>query len=198
MAILSREGSRCAFPADEGHVALGENRSPHLRWSETPEGTRSLAIVMHDPEVPSVGDDVNVGGRTVPHDLPRVDFYHWVLVDVSPTVTELPEGVDSDGVAARGKEPGRTDHGVRGLNGYTAWFAGDGQMEGTYGGYDGPCPPWNDERLHNYYIDVYALDVPSLNLSGDFSGPEALAAIEGHVLAKATWAGTYTVNPSLR
>ena len=140
-------------PADEGHVALGENRSPHLRWSETPEGTRSLAIVMHDPEVPSVGDDVNVGGRTVPHDLPRVDFYHWVLVDVSPTVTELPEGVDSDGVAARGKEPGRTDHGVRGLNGYTAWFAGDGQMEGTYGGYDGPCPPWNDERLHNYYID---------------------------------------------
>ena len=45
---------------------------------------------------------------------------------------------------------------------------------------------------------MYALDVPSLNLSGDFSGPEALAAIEGHVLAKATWAGTYTVNPSLR
>ena len=37
----------------------------------------------------------------------------------------------------------------------------------------------------------------SLGLSGIFGGPEALAAMEGHVLAKGVWTGTYTLNPDL-
>ena len=44
---------------------------------------------------------------------------------------------------------------------------------------------------------LYALDVPTLGLSGSFGGPEALAAMEGHVLAESSWTGTYTLNPSL-
>ena len=71
-------------------------------------------------------------------------------------------------------------------------------MKGDYGGYDGPGPPWNDERIHHYHFTVFALDVPSLGLEGRFGGPEARAAMEGHVLAMGEWVGTYALNPSLR
>ena len=140
---------RFAFcqPAQEGHVTLGANRSPGIAWSEAPAGTASFAIICHDPDVPSVGDDVNQEGRTIPADLPRVDFYHWVLVDIPANLSELAEGTDSDGVTAGGKPPGTTDHGTRGINNYTDWFAGDADMKGEYGGYDGPCPPWNDTLI---------------------------------------------------
>jgi hypothetical protein len=185
-------------PAEEGHVALAPNRSPAIRWSGAPEGTRSFAIVCHDPDVPSRPDDVNQEGREVPADLPRVDFFHWVLVDIAPEVSELAEAADSDGVTARGKEPGPTPYGLRGINNYTDWFSGDADMEGDYGGYDGPCPPWNDSIIHHYHFAVYALDVPSLGLEGRFGGPKALKAMEGHVLAKGEWVGTYTLNPRLR
>ena len=65
------------------------------------DGTQSLALIMDDPDVPSVPDDVNQEGRTVAHDLPRVDFYHWVLVDISHDTTELPAGADADGIYRR-------------------------------------------------------------------------------------------------
>jgi phosphatidylethanolamine-binding protein (PEBP) family uncharacterized protein len=39
-------------------------------------------VICHDPDVPSKGDDVNQEGRGVPASLPRVDFFHWVLVDL--------------------------------------------------------------------------------------------------------------------
>lgn len=184
-------------PADEGHVTGGPNRSPHVRWAHIPSGTKSLAVIMHDPDVPSVPDDVNQEGRTVPRDLPRVDFYHWILVDIPSDITQLPAGMDSDGVTPRGKSPGKVDYGMRGVNNYTDWFAGDPDMEGIYGGYDGPCPPWNDERLHHYYITVYALDTETLGLSGNFGGADALAKMDGHILACASWGGAYTLNPAL-
>ncbi len=184
-------------PANEGHVALSSNRSPHLAWSGAPEGTRSFAIICHDPDVPSVGDDVNQEGKSVPADLPRVDFYHWVLVNMPASVTALAEGADSSEVTAGGKAAGPTAHGVRGINNFTDWFAGDASMGGDYGGYDGPCPPWNDTIVHHYHFTVYALDVADLGLGDRFGGPEVLAAIEGHVLDKATIVGTYTLNPSV-
>jgi phosphatidylethanolamine-binding protein (PEBP) family uncharacterized protein len=71
-------------------------------------------------------------------------------------------------------------------------------MRGQYGGYDGPCPPWNDEIIHHYHFAVFALDIPSLGLSGTFGGPEVLAAMKGHVLAEGEWIGTYTLNPAMR
>jgi hypothetical protein len=44
-----------------------------------------------------------------------------------------------------------TEHQLRqGVNDYTGWFANDPDMAGEYYGYDGPCPPWNDERVHTY------------------------------------------------
>ena len=70
------------MPADEGHVCLGANRNPQLAWADVPAGTKSFALICHDPDVPSKGDDVNKEGRTVPASLPRVDFFHWVVVDL--------------------------------------------------------------------------------------------------------------------
>ena len=85
--------------------------------------------------------------------------------------------------------------GVRGVNDYTKWFASDPEMKGDYGGYDGPCPPWNDSILHHYHFIVYALDVPSLALSGRFTGADAEKAMAGHVLARGEVMGTYTLSP---
>jgi hypothetical protein len=184
-------------PGKEGPMELGPNHSPRIAWTGAPAGTQSYAIICHDPDVPSVPDDVNKEGRAVKADLPRVDFFHWVLVDIPAATTELPEGADSTEAKVGGKPAGKTEYGVRGLNTFTNFLAGS-QMEGNYGGYDGPCPPWNDELLHHYIFTVYALDTPSLGLSGEFGGKEALSAMEGHILAKGDYMGTYTLNPALR
>ena len=70
-------------------------------------------------------------------------------------------------------------------------------MGGNYFGYDGPCPPWNDEILHHYVFTVYALDVPRLGVSGAFTGKDVLKAMEGHILDRAVLTGIYTLNPAL-
>jgi hypothetical protein len=185
------------IPDPDGHVTMGRNRSPHLQWTSVPEGTKSFAVIAVDVDAPSVGEDANVEGRSIAKNLARVDFYHWVLVDIPPTMTELATGIDSDGVTPKGKDTGNTDHGHRGYNDYTSWFKGQSDMEGVYGGYDGPCPPWNDEREHRYVFRLYALDLPSLGVTGDFGGQEALDAMEGHILSTAEWTGRYTLNPDL-
>jgi len=186
------------IPAATGHVALAPNRNPLVRWAGAPDGTRSYAVLCVDSDAPTVPDTVNKEGMTVPAILHRAEFSHWVLVDVPVNISEIPEGADSDGVTEHGKHIGPTPFGLRGRNDYTGWFAGDPDMEGTYGGYDGPCPPWNDELVHHYTFTVYALDVESLGLSGDFGLLDARKAMDGHVLASASQVGTYTLNPELR
>ena len=185
-------------PDPKEHATMSANRSPHLSWSEVPEGVQSFVIICDDVDVPSIFDDVNQEGKVLPADMPRIHFYHWVLTDIPTAITELPAGADADGITAKGKPVGPTDHGVRGINDYTMFMASNPDMAGDYGGYDGPCPPWNDERLHHYVFSVYALDVESLGLSGAFTAKDALQAMEGHILAKADWTGTYTQNPSVK
>lgn len=186
----------------KNHVALSSNKNPHLAWSDLPPGTKSLVLVMHDPDVPSRGDDVNQEGKTVPADLPRVDFFHWTLVDIPAGVTELAAGQFSSAVTTRGKAgpaiPGDPLSGARhGLNDYTSWFAGDGDMSGDYFGYDGPCPPWNDAIAHRYIFTLYAIDQEQLTVTGKFTGTDVHNALQGHVLAQAAITGTYTLNPDL-
>jgi Raf kinase inhibitor-like YbhB/YbcL family protein len=185
-------------PDGDGKAAAeGGNRSPHLRWSGHPDGTQSFAVIVHDPDVPADASDVNQEGKTLPEDQERADFTHWLLVDISPDVTELPEGAGSDGIVIGGKPPRETEHGVAGVNSYTDFLAGDPDMEGTYGQYDGPFPPWNDARLHHYHFTVYALDVPSLGLEGEFKLDDVRAALEGHVLDQGELVATYTLNEDL-
>jgi len=150
--------------AVEGHVALSDNINPRISWSDAPEGTKSFSLICHDPDVPSSGEDVNQEGKTVPESLPRVDFYHWVLVDIDAGRTSIEEGEDCNGITVKGKAPASHPHGITGLNNYTDWFAGDADMGSEYGGYDGPCPPWNDSIVHHYHFTVYALDIATLTL----------------------------------
>lgn len=181
------------------HIALSANRNPHLAWSDAPAGTQSFVLICHDPDVPSRADDVNHEGREVPTDLPRVDFYHWVLVDLPASTQAISAGEYSDGVTVRGKTgPEIADKPARhGLNDYTVWFASDTDMGGDYFGYDGPCPPWNDARVHRYIFTLYALDIARLEVDGKFTGQQVRDAIRGHVLAEASIMGTYTLNPGL-
>lgn len=190
---------RLAFgrkPAD-GPFAFGDNCNPHLAWSEVPQGTKSFALLCWDPDVPTKPDDVNQEGRTVPLDLPRARFIHWTVVDLPAELREIAEGDHSSGIVPRGKKAGPTpDGGLHGQNDYTGWFASDEDMAGSYCGYDGPCPPFNDERIHGYRFQVFALDVPTLGLSGAFTAEDMEAAMQGHVLATATLTGLYHIYPS--
>ncbi len=182
---------------DDEPFTFGANVSPAIRWSAGPDGTKSYAIIMHDRSVPTVFDDANQEGKTIPADLARMDFMHWILVDIPAATTSLPKGAESDGVVPKGKETGRSAHGVRGANDFGMFMADNPDMAGDYGGYDGPAPPFNDALMHEYVFTVYALDTESLGLEGVFSGQDALAAMEGHVLAQGSVLGTYTLNPAL-
>lgn len=188
-----------AVPDATARVALSSNRNPQLAWSDVPEGTRSFVVVCHDPDVPSRDDDVNQEGREVPATLPRIDFFHWLLLDIPADTTHIPAGSHSSSVTPRGKPGPAAAGGLRhGLNDYTAWFADDAQMKGDYYGYDGPCPPWNDTLVHRYIFTVYALATPTLAVAGPLTGANVRAALgSAQVLGQASLTGLYRLNPSV-
>jgi Raf kinase inhibitor-like YbhB/YbcL family protein len=178
---------------------LSANRNPHLAWSEVPDGTRSFALLCLDPDAPSRPDDVNQAGREVSADLPRVDFVHWVMIDLPASQREIAAGSCSDGVTARGKRAPAGPAGCRqGENDFSGWFAGDPDMGGEYLGYDGPCPPFNDAIPHRYFFRLFALDTERLPLPERFTAAAALAAMRGHVLAETLIYGVYSLNPRLQ
>ena len=181
------------------HVCLGKNLNPQLGWYDVPAATQSFALICHDPDVPSRGDDVNREDRSVPAALPRIDFFHWVLFDLPADLREIRQGEFSREVTPRGKAGPAAAHGARqGINDYTTCFAGDNDMRGDYYGYDGPCPPWNDEIVHHYIFTLYALDIAALPLEGKVSGQQLRAALAGHILDQASLTGLYTLNPAVR
>jgi hypothetical protein len=65
------------------HTCEGQDVSPPLSWSGVPEGTKSLALIVDDPDAPDPK-------------APRMTWVHWVLYDIPPSVTELREGVQKD------------------------------------------------------------------------------------------------------
>jgi Raf kinase inhibitor-like YbhB/YbcL family protein len=71
----------------------GKNVSPPLKWSNVPQGTKSLALICDDP------------------DAPHGTFVHWVLYSIPPTVTELKEGIPPDSQLSN-----RAKHGMPGFN----------------------------------------------------------------------------------
>jgi Raf kinase inhibitor-like YbhB/YbcL family protein len=190
-------GYAFCVPDLENHVSLSANRNPDLSWSGVPDRTASFALICVDSDVPTKPDDVNQEGRLVPSDLPRADFVHWVLVDLPATATQIAEAAYADGIVNGGKSA-MTGPGREGINDYTSWFAGDPDMGGTYLGYDGPCPPWNDSIMHHYTFTVYALDIAELAVSGEFTAVDVEKAMQGHVLAEASLMGTYSLNPEVQ
>jgi Raf kinase inhibitor-like YbhB/YbcL family protein len=196
----------CAFALIDPalHVRLSRNRNPHLAWDEVPPGTQSLALFCRDVDAPSSSADVNQDGSVVAEESPRVDFYHWTLVDIPVSLKTLAEGRLSDSVTPHGKPGPLAPYTVRngielrqGLNDFTGWFANDPAMAGDYFGYDGPCPPWNDLRSHAYLFCMYALDIGRFPLDGKFTGAEARRAMRGHILDEAQLFGVYSLNPEI-
>ncbi len=184
-------------PAAQGHTTAGPDISPSISWSKGPRGTKSYAIILYDTDSPAEQrEKMNKEGMTLTAAVPRKDFFHWVLVDIPPNVRSLKEGADSNARVVHGKPATPAAAGVRGLNDYTKVTASNDAMKGQYYGYDGPCPPWNDEIVHHYHFTVYALSVGSLNLGKDFDGPAATAAIKGKVLEQGAELGLYTQNPA--
>ncbi len=173
---------------------FGGNRNPHLAWDEVPPGTRSFALLCIDTDAPTDGALVADSDTPIPVAHPRGNFVHWVVADLPADLREIPAGSCSDGITRAGKGMGRDAGGVRGLNDYTAWFAGDAGMGGDYFGYDGPYPPAHDLRVHRYFFRLFALDVSQLALPPAFSAGDVFRAMHGHVLAEASTHGTYTMN----
>lgn len=135
------------------HTCQGDDRSPPLAWSGVPHGTQSLALVVDDPDAPDPR-------------APKKTWVHWVVYDIPPGVTALPENAS---VVAM--PPGSR----QGLN---DWHAT---------GYRGPCPPVG---RHRYFHKLYALDTVIRNL-GKVDKPSLEAAMKGHILGQATLIGTY-------
>jgi len=167
-----------AFCVEDGKDTThnGDNISPAISWSGAPGGTKSFAIVVIDKDVPSDFALANKAGKTIPADAPRRDYYHWMMIDIPARTNSISENA--------------TPPGKVGQNDFAA------ESRGT-NGYDGPCPPWNDERLHHYHFMVHALDVSSLGLKENFTGKQAEDSMKGHILATGEVIGIYTTNPKM-
>lgn len=140
-------------PIPRKYSCEGADTSPELRWRGIPPGTKSLALIVDDPDAPDP-------------DAPRMTYVHWVVYNLPPESTGLPPAVSFDQLPS----------GARlGLNDW-------GQP-----GYGGPCPPIG---RHRYVHKLYALATMLTGLDRP-TKPQLLAAMEGHVLARAELVGTY-------
>ncbi len=144
-------GQNDAIPAL--YTCDGKDISPALTWSGVPEGTKSLALIVDDPDAPDPA-------------APKMTWVHWVLYNLPPGTTDLPEEVPPSGLP-RGT--------LQGLNDWKRT------------GYGGPCPPIG---RHRYFHKLYALDVALPDL-GTPSKAALEKAMKGHVLAEARLVGTY-------
>jgi len=174
-------------------MTLSSNRNPHLAWAEVPEGTQSFALFCVDIDVPIDFTRFNQAGQVIAADVPRQDFVHWVMVDMPGDLRELAAGSCADGTPKGGKANPPGPLGARqGSNDYTGFM-----KDGDYCGYDGPCPPWNDLRVHHYHFRLYALSVARLSVPERFGLVDAQAAMRGCILAQAELVGTYSLNAGL-
>ena len=87
-------------PIPPVHTCDRANSAPELVWTGVPSGTRSLALIVDDPDAP----DPRAPKRT---------FVHWLLYDIGPTVAGLPDR----GTPPPGAKPGLNDEQQRGYTG---------------------------------------------------------------------------------
>jgi Raf kinase inhibitor-like YbhB/YbcL family protein len=127
----------------------GKDISPPLSWSGVPEGAKSLALICDDPDASKT-------------------FAHWVIFDLPPRTSGLPEGVPPRESVSGG--------GAQGTNDFRKV------------GYGGPCPP---SGTHRYMFKIYALDT-QLKLAAGATKADVERAMKGHVLAEATLMGKYS------
>ena len=129
----------------------GENISPPLLITNVPDGARSLVLFLDDPDIP----------ENIKQERGISVFDHWVVFNIPPSVTEIPEGIQPSGT------PGA---GTRGEKKYL-----------------GPCPP---DREHRYFFKLYALDAV-LDLPEGSTKEVVSDAMNGHIMEQAELVGTY-------
>ena len=118
-----------------GYGCQGQNLSPELKWSNLPEGTKSLALQVYDPDAPTGSG-----------------FWHWTVYNIPATATELAQGAGNNASSLpTGAFGGNTD------------FMDTGAT-GANGNYGGPCPPKGD-KPHRYIFTLYALAVPQVEVA---------------------------------
>ena len=141
--------------ADYGFGCEGGNKSPHLAWSGAPAGTKSFAVTCFDPDAPTGSG-----------------FWHWLVINIPPNVTELPldAGHRSESKLPKGALATRTDFGAP--------------------GYGGPCPPAGDHP-HRYLFTVFAVGSESLQATADTSAAVIGFQLHFNTLAKAAIMGLY-------
>ncbi|GAB2673603.1 YbhB/YbcL family Raf kinase inhibitor-like protein [Thalassiella azotivora] len=152
---LSSDDVADGAPMDERHTYGGGNESPHLRWSGAPEGTRSFVVTCFDPDAPT-----------------PAGFWHWTVVDLPASTTELVRGAGSQGGDAlpEGAFMVRSDF-------------GDAR-------YDGAAPPPGD-RPHRYVFAVHALDVDTLGVHAGATPTVVAFSLNGHTLGRALLTPTF-------
>lgn len=142
----------------EGRIPIqytceGEDIVPPMEWEGVPENARSLVLIIDDPDAPDP-------------DAPTMNWVHWVLYNLPPDSSGLPEGTTLESLPA-GTEAGKND-----------WAQ-------TW--YGGPCPPIGK---HRYYHKLYALDCELEGLNKPEKA-DVEAAMQGHILDQAVLMGTY-------
>jgi Raf kinase inhibitor-like YbhB/YbcL family protein len=141
--------------ADFGFGCSGGNKSPELSWSGAPDGTKSFSLTVYDPDAPTGSG-----------------FWHWVVVNIPPTVTELP--LDAGNPRAnnlpRGARQIRTDFGAP--------------------GFGGPCPPAGDHP-HRYIFTVFAVGTDQLPVNDTTTAAVVGFMLHFSTLAKAELEGLY-------
>jgi Raf kinase inhibitor-like YbhB/YbcL family protein len=135
-------------------VPGGEDVSPQLSWSGAPEGTKSYAVTVYDPDAPTMSG-----------------FWHWAVVGIPATVTELPEGAGDDSGS--------------GLPDGAFQLAGDG---GT-ARFIGAAPPAGHGE-HRYFVTVHALDVEDIGVPAEGTPAFLGFTIASHILGRATLVAT--------
>ena len=139
----------------KGFGCEGKNISPALKWSGAPAGTKSYAVTVYDPDAPTGSG-----------------WWHWVVINIPATATELPEGAGT----ADGK----------------ALPAGSTQVRTDFGapGFGGACPPKGD-KPHRYIFTVYALKTDKIEAPADASAALVGFMINANKLGKASFEAKY-------
>ena len=136
--------------------------SPPLIWEGAPEGVRSYALAMTDPDVPE-----ELG-------FPRA-FAHWLVADIAADVTNLTEDASGTPAMPRGAREFASDFVTLGVPGYNR-------------GYGGPWPP---DSMHRYVFTLYACKTDRIELDDAADYPEFVRAVLPYTITTATLVGHY-------